>query len=490
MNASRNSSRLQGILSEPRLFSLQREIEQMTQSLEFEKRESTYLDEQIKLIQFEIEALPKPSKTRNNELKARISVMERKLDLEVATLNKAKYSNRQLRGQINEYRLDKSAHKQSLNAISDNLGKASEEASQVKETQMRIIEDHEEEQERISKLRAKSANHRSAFEGKISHLTSMLRNTDMSGKISMEEKVYTAQSIEVISVLKTTSRFAQKFSIDKKKNLDGYLKHINSLRSGFESIKTATGINIIEDMVTSCVKSEEQNRQVLSYLNYLNAEIDLLEESLRSYSRKIAALEGSKNRGKLNLEEFKASNEEHQRNLTKKLREKQLRIEKNSDQLKLTLPILKQIFSKILKIDIKGLKISNIDLNSIEKLNQETASLLLGNIEDFIINLSIISDFENENFSNHLKDTGKHSSGLKTIIKELLEEKELYDEPGFDEIKAPITVEDMKSKAVMLYQSRKSSLRSKPNTPDAAMARTSKYILPKEQKSINRIQAL
>ena len=243
-------------------------------------------------------------------------------------------------------------------------------------------------------------------------------------------------------------------------------------------------------MVTSCVKSEEQNRQVLSYLNYLNAEIDLLEESFRGYSKKISALEGSKNRGKLNLEEFKASNEEHQRSLTKKLREKQLRIEKNSDQLRLTLPILKQIFSKILKIELKGLKISNIDLNSIEKLNQETASLLLGNIEDFIVNLSIISDFDNENFSNHLKDTGKHSSGLKTIIKELLEEKELYDEAGFDEIKVPISVEDMKTKAVMLYQSRKSSLRSKPNTPDATMARTSKYILPKEQKSIHRIQAL
>ena len=490
MNASKNSSRLQGILSEPRLFSLQREIEQMTQSLEFEKRESTYLDEQIKLIQFEIENLPKPNKSKNYELKARISVMERKLGLEVATLNKAKFSNRQLREQINEYRLDKSAHKQSLNAISENLGKVNEEASLAKENQMKIIEDHEEEQERILKLRAKSANHRSAYEGKIGHLTSVLRNTDMNGKLSVEEKIYTAQSIEVISVLKTTSRFAQRFSIDKKRNLDSYLKHINSLRNGFESIKTATGINIIEDMVTSCVKSEEQNRQVLSYLNYLNAEIDLLEDSLRSYSRKISALEGSKNRGKLNLEEFKASNEEHQRSITSKLKEKQLRIEKISAQLKLALPILKQIFSKILKINLKGLQIPNIDLDSIEKLNQEAASLLLGNIEDFIINLSIISDFKNENFSNHLRDTGKHSTEFKPIIKELLEEKELYDEPGFDEIKVPISVEDMKTKAVMLYQTRKSSLRSKPNTPDATMSRNPKYVLSKEHKSINRIQAL
>ena len=378
----------------------------------------------------------------------------------------------------------------SLNAISENLGKANEEASITKENQMRIIEDDEEEQERILKLRAKSANHRSAYEGKIGHLTSMLRNTDMNGKLSMEEKVYAAQSIEVISVLKTTSKFAQKFSIDKKKNLDSYLKHINSLRNGFESIKTATGISIIEDMVTSCVKSEEQNRQVLSYLNYLNAEIDLLEESFRGYSKKISALEGSKNRGKLNLEEFKASNEEHQRNLTNKLKVKQLRIEKNSDQLKLTLPILKQIFSKILRINLKGLKIPNIDLDSIEKLNQEAASLLLGNIEDFIINLSIISDFKNENFSNHFKDTGKYSTGLRPIIKELLDEKELYDEPGFDEIKVPISVEEMKSKAFMLYQSRKSSLRSKTNTPDAAMARIHKNVSSKEHKTINRIQAL
>jgi hypothetical protein len=489
MNSSITFSKFPTTLTEPKIFTLQREIEQMTQSLEFEKRESTYLDEQIKLIQFEINSLPKPSKLRILDLKAKISVQERKLDLEISSLNNSKFRNRQLRSQIDEYRLDKSAHKQSLNAISENLGKVYKEADQVKENNLKTQENDEEEQEKILKMRVRSASHRSAYDEKMSHLASVLRNSDLNSRFLIEDKTYAAQSIEVISVLKSTSRFSQKYSIDKKRFLDNYLKHINSLKSGFESIKTATGINVIEDMVTSCVKSEEQNLQVLSYLNLLNAEIDLLEESLKSYKNKIRILEGSKNQGKVSVEEIKASNEEHFRNVLQRLSEKQEKNQKISDEVKKSLPLVKQIFLNLMRINLKGLTIKKIDLQVIDKLNQESTSLLLGNIEDFVINLSIVADFRTDHFSSHFKDTAKSSVGFKPAIKELLEEKDLFDEPGFDDIKVPISLEEMKNKAVLHYQNRKSFLRSKPGTPDATLGRNHKRDLAKEQKNV-RIQAL
>lgn len=448
---------------------LQKEIEQVTQNLEFEKRESSYLEEQIKLLQYELNTLPKSYKTSIKSLKSQITVLERKLDLEVTTLNKAKNNNRKLRSQINEYRLDKSAHKQSLIAISENLDKTYKETGKRLEENLKTGELDEVQHERIFKIRAKSANQRSVFEEKISTLNSMLRNVSSNLNTSnIEDKAYAVQSIEVIRVLKTISKFSQTFTVDKKKHLEHYLKHIHSLETGFTSIKSATGINIIEDIVTSCLKSEEQNTQILEYLNNLNSEIDLLEEKQKNYSLKIQALKGSKSKGEVSLQEFNTQNGENLKKLEKNLELKKLNIEKTLKELQTALPLLKKIYLKLQNFHFAGLKIEHLELDSIEKLNKESAGSMLGNIEDFSRTLATILKLKYEEFSVMLKGNGGKSEGseIKPLVAELLEEKDLYMEDGFDEIKVPISIEEMKNKAMALYQNRKSFMKSKPNTPD------------------------
>ena len=448
---------------------LQKEIEQVTQNLEFEKRESSYIEEQIKLFQYEISSLPKSYKSSISSLKSQITVLKRKLDLEVTTLNKAKNSNRNLRSQINEYRLDKSAHKQSLIAISENLDKTSKETGKKLEENLKTEERDEEQHERIFKIRAKSANQRSVFEEKMSTLNSMLKN--VAGNLNttnIEDKTYAVQSIEVIRVLKTISKFSQTFTVDKKRHLEQYLKHIHSLEVGFASLKSATGINIIEDIVTSCLKSEEQNNQILEYLNNLTSEIDLLEEKQKNYSLKIQALKGSKSKGEVSLQEFNTQNDQNLKELEKNLQQKKLNNEKTLRELQTVLPLLKKIYLKLQNFHFAGLKIEHLDLDSIEKLNKESAGSILGNIEDFSMTLATILKLKYEDFSVLLQGNGGNSeeSEIKPLVAELLEEKDLFMEAGFDEIKVPISVEEMKNKAMVLYQNRKSFIKSKPNTPD------------------------
>ena len=45
----------------------------------------------------------------------------------------------------------------------------------------------------------------------------------------------------------------------------------------------ATGINNIDEIVTSFIKAEEQNVQLFNYVDQLNQENDQLEESNRLY---------------------------------------------------------------------------------------------------------------------------------------------------------------------------------------------------------------
>jgi hypothetical protein len=61
--------------------------------------------------------------------------------------------------------------------------------------------------------------------------------------------------------------------------MDQYLRNVKVIEDAFEKIKQATGISNIEEIVTTFIKAEEQNYSLFNYVNMLNTEYDLLEES-------------------------------------------------------------------------------------------------------------------------------------------------------------------------------------------------------------------
>ena len=59
------------------------------------------------------------------------------------------------------------------------------------------------------------------------------------------------------------------------------------IEDAFEQIKEASGISNIEEIVTTFVKAEEQNHSLYNYVNMLNTETDVLEESNRDINDQI-----------------------------------------------------------------------------------------------------------------------------------------------------------------------------------------------------------
>ena len=485
MDRSSNFSRSSNKLKESVGLRLQKELEQITQNLEFEKRESTYLEEQIKLLQFEINSIPRVRKSEFKELRTQIGMKEKKLELEVSILNKSKHKNKQLRSQINEYRLDKCAHKQSLYAISENLDKTSRAADDQGVEILKAAGEDGDQQEKIFRLRAKSANQRSEFEDRISSLASLLRNTGMGEKIRYEERQYAAQSIEVISVLKTLSKLSQKQTIDKKIELDSYLKHLSILKLGFEHIKSNSGINRIEDIVTSCVKSEEQNKVILFYLNTLNAETDSLEERLRADNEKMGKMLNAKNKGQSLIKEKKEAELKKKKSLEKKITRKKPLVKEFHDRCEQALPRLRKFYTLIEKLKFKPTNSERIDLDSIEKLNMGNCNLLLGNIEEFIRFLIMITElWVNNSLRVHRLPSFKDQDLDKFMIKDIIEDKDLFDDPGIEDHRAPISLEEMKNKAFSIFNKRKSLIscvsKTKATTPEHHISRTPTYKLIKD----------
>ena len=189
-------------LKETRGIRLQKDVELITQQLEHEKREAGYLDEQLRLLQFDMNSLSKAPKPLTSNIKANLSVVEKKLDQERNSLNQTKYKNKQLREKINEYRLDKSAHKQSLNSIIGNLDKTSKVAVEIYEVVEKTIEEDLLQKEKIGMIRSKSASQKNRFDEKISTLGSLLKTKVNGSCLNYEEKNYYLQSVEIVSVLK------------------------------------------------------------------------------------------------------------------------------------------------------------------------------------------------------------------------------------------------------------------------------------------------
>ncbi len=97
-----------------------------------------------------------------------------------------------------------------------------------------------------------------------------------------------ANPIEIL-MIRLNSVMAK--NVEKKRLLDQYVRNAKIIQEAFETIMEATGINNIDEIVTTFIKAEEQNVQLFNYVDQLNQENDSLEESNRQYDAQIALYE-------------------------------------------------------------------------------------------------------------------------------------------------------------------------------------------------------
>ena len=200
------------LIHESESIRLQRDIERITQKLEYEKRESNYLDERIEMMNHEISLITqkeKPSKSSSKSLNLQNSlhILEKKLEFEIIQLNEAKANNKQIRSTIDEYRLERISYKRTLNCLKQDLNNYSQQA-EAKNLEYRQGEELDHQQKsKINILRCKSANEQSKYGDRISQLTGVLQEEKQQrSKIfkNMEKEVFSNMNrpIEGIEISK------------------------------------------------------------------------------------------------------------------------------------------------------------------------------------------------------------------------------------------------------------------------------------------------
>jgi hypothetical protein len=301
-------------------------------------------------------------------------------------------------------------------------------------------------------------------------LASFIRNSKQKSSFYNEEKSYFSQGIEILSILKNVLKKTEGITHESKRKLDAYIKHVHVLQTCFESIISATGMSKVDEIVTSFIKSEEQNQTVLQYFNNLNSEIDVLEETLKLSNKKILSIEGLRHEGKLNARKILDKYDNEHKVLEKKLGSKEKKLKSVQEKVEKLLPIVIKIYKLLEKMSFHGYLREEIDVDSIDKLSQENANILLGQIEEYINFMLLISAKNMKNLhksSDYVKyDRRKSHSSKRFIIKDISESMDLVEDQELEESRVPISLTEMKERAKIMIEKRKSFMKNKSNVAE------------------------
>lgn len=69
--------------------------------------------------------------------------------------------------------------------------------------------------------------------------------------------------------------------------IEQYKKHMQMIEEAFNDIKQKSGINTLQEITNTFIKSEEQNYSLYNYMDELSRNIDSLEEENRELEKNI-----------------------------------------------------------------------------------------------------------------------------------------------------------------------------------------------------------
>ena len=286
-----------GGLFETEQMRLQKEVDTFTQKLEHEKRRLLIIEEQIKQVTEELGERDrsvkqlKPTQLVEKKSNIKLNSTGKNVNNERVKLNQTKAKNQRMRGEIDMLRKESTSALTEIDNLKKGIKRNKKEAELQNKEYILGKKVAEEANNQIVALRAKHEEEKERFENEIKKLSDRLKvkdemiefddkNFDQSYQ-QAKDKTKASDFSNPVAILKLRLNKMVATNKEKKKLMDQYLRNVKVIEDAFEQIKEASGISNIEEIVTTFVKAEEQNHSLYNYVNMLNTETDVLEESNR-----------------------------------------------------------------------------------------------------------------------------------------------------------------------------------------------------------------
>jgi hypothetical protein len=215
---------------------------------------------------------------------------------EKVRLNDTIGRNQFLKGEINIMRKEILFAHDSIEQMARQIGKIKKEAVVSNKDYIQGSKHADETNNQILALKAKHEEEKEKFELEIKKLQERLKERDEP--IEFDDKTFNqsaaagATGVEKGAAGGLKQEFANPIAIlklrlqkiiatnkEKKHLLDKYIRNARIIEDAFEQIREQSGGGLlnIEEIVTTFIKAEEQNRGLQTYVNLLNQETDQLE---------------------------------------------------------------------------------------------------------------------------------------------------------------------------------------------------------------------
>jgi DNA repair exonuclease SbcCD ATPase subunit len=432
-------------LREPESMRLGRDTEKLVETMEHEKRESVYLDQQIALLQEELKSLKAskklifPAANNEDQMKNRCLVLEKRIELEVIHLNETKSQSQNLRNQVNNFRKDKKHYKRTLQNLREDIRGVRQTTEDKKLEYNNSLELQNKYKKQIQSLRSKSMVDKNKYSEKVSDFSLFIQE-----KIDIRKQIHKQIEDGILGQIKKQSDSVEMSKIqrnlkerwtlkvrEKKKALDNYMRHLNILKDTFDQIKMATGIHSVAEIVTSIIKSEDQNYEVYSYVNYLNTEIDKVQATYQKALKEIEKLEKDPR--------FEAADQPDKlKVLTSRKKMKMQEYQEMFDLVQSLLPSLKKILSACTSSGLP-LPAPSETYEDLETIEYDQIPVFLGYIEEYLRYAMV--------FVNNIEGTlGDKSNEKVSVNLKDLEIKDFFNENDFEDSRLPMSLLEFQQK--------------------------------------------
>jgi chromosome segregation ATPase len=338
----------------------------------------------------------RPATQDDRNKAANIKRLENQLDKEIVTYNQTVADNKKLQKEIDKYRKDKKAADEILLKLikqKQNIEGATTVTTQKRNKDKAAIEDATMTTVLIKSTYGKK---KEEYNKNIDRLKERLQERledqkeDERNRGRELEKIGGDQANPLDIITHRLDNWKAKVR-HKKETLDLFTKHINIIRDAFGQIKKASGISNLNEIVTTFIKAQEQSDGLNSHLNFLDKEIDSLEEQKQGLRKELKTKQDTINNYNANDKSMAAAFKIQKAELSKKTKMK----DEELDKAKKTVNNIQVPVSKML---------NNFGLSSIA----------LSVAEDKIYNET--TTFNEQNVNGYLAEVEEYIKCLLTLI--------------------------------------------------------------------------
>lgn len=195
----------------------------------------------------------------------------------------------QLQKEINTLRQEKTLCQKNLKGINGEINKADEEISHLVNEIESSQNTSKMNQNMMLNLKMKNEEDKSNYYRRLNELNKELKDPRLTKASRLKTEMNAIQN-DTATILKHRLTKLIINNREKVKLIDNYQRNMKVIDEAFNTIKEATGLTEIEEIQDTFIKGEEQNYNLITYVDVLNQEIDSIVDSNHTMKIKTEAL--------------------------------------------------------------------------------------------------------------------------------------------------------------------------------------------------------